>query len=255
MLKLIITLSMFMTALVCKAQVSEIRKVEDFSKIEVASGIELHYIETEKEATLKVESKDGILTDIITEVEGGTLKIYTTGKGKQQTQQEIKVYVSSKNIESLKAISKSRIVLHNTMHAKNISINLQLGAYFKGYVIANQDANVETGKNTEFNGRIEAVSFFGNFKNFSKVNISGKSQNAFVISSEKAYCNAKNFLTENTKVDSDNATVIITSKNKIKVNATENAVVTYFGSPKKVTIEDQLVTTKKYTRPSFIAMD
>lgn len=242
---------MFMTALLSQAQVSETRKVERFSKIEVASGIELSYQETQEEASLKVEAFEGIPTDIITEVDGKTLKISAKGKFKN-----VKVYVSAKDVESFKASSKSRIIFENTIHTENISIVLESGAYFKGYLKSNQLTNVETDSNTEFNGRIETVSFTGVFKNHSKLNISGKAKNASLKSASKAYCNAKNFLTENTEVDSDNSIVTITSKDKINVNATDNASVTYFGSPKKATVEQEYLTsTKKHRRPMLIAME
>lgn len=251
MLKLIITVTMFMTAVLCQAQVSEIRKTNHFSKIEIASGIELSYTETQEEASIKVEAIDGILTDIITEVERETLKISAKGKAKK-----VKVYVSAKDVESFKASSKSRIVFENTIHAENISIVLESGAYFQGYFKSNQLTNVATDANSEFNGRIETASFEGNFKNHSKVNISGKAKNANIKSASKAYCNAKNFLTENAEIDSDNSIVSITSKNTINVNATDNASVTYFGSPKKATVEEAYLTsTKKYKRPTLIAME
>lgn len=250
MLKLIITVTMFMTALLCRAQVSEIRNVDDFSKIEVAAGIELHYIETKEAPSVRVEGKNGNLADIFTEVENGTLKIFAN------KQQEMKVYVASRSIEAFKAVSKSSIFVDNTMHSENISIELQSGAYFRGYIKSNQSVQVATtGSDTEFNARIEASSFVGNFKKHSKVNISGKAKNVFLTSSSKSYCNARNFITENTKIDSENATVVITSKNTINVNATDNAIVTYCGSPRKVTMEDQSVAQKKYIHPSLIAME
>lgn len=244
MLKLIITLTMFMTALLCQAQVLETRKVENFSKIEVASGIELRYRES-KEASIKIEANEGSFANIITEVDGETLKIFADDKTKNAI-----VYVSAKNVESFKASSKSRIVFENTVHTDNISIVLQSGSYFKGYIKSNKLTNVETGSNSEFNGRIETASFTGDFKNHSKVNISGNAEKAIIRSGSKAYCNARNFLTVNTEVNSDNSIVIITSKNKINVNATDLASVTYFGSPKKASIENEyLMNTKKYKRP------
>lgn len=242
---------MFMTVMLCKAQVSETRKAEHFSKIEVATGIELSYKETQEEASIKVEANEGNLSDVIIEVDGETLKISSRGKA-----EKVKVYVSAKDVESFKASSRSRIVFENTIHAENISITLESGAYFNGYFKSNQLTNVATDANTEFNGRIETASFAGNFKNHSKVNISGKSKNAKIKSTSKAYCNAKNFLTENTLVDSDNSVVIVTSKNRININATDNASVTYFGSPKKVTVEEAYSTnTKKHKRPLLIAME
>ncbi|RZK10977.1 MAG: hypothetical protein EOO46_08515 [Flavobacterium sp.] len=251
MLKLIITVTMFMTAMLCQAQVSEIRKTNHFSKIEVASGIELSYQETQEEASIKVEANEGNLTDIITEVDGVTLKIAAKGKAKK-----VKVYVSAKEVESFKASSRSRILFKNTIHAESISIVLESGAYFQGYFKSNQLTSVATDTNTEFNGRIETAYFEGSFKNHSKVNISGNAKNANIKSDSKSYCNAKNFVTLNTLVDCDNSVVIVTSKNKINVNATDNASVTYFGSPKKATVEEAYLThTKKYKKPLLIAME
>ncbi|WP_026705847.1 GIN domain-containing protein [Flavobacterium soli] len=251
MLKLIITVTMFMTALLCQAQVSETRKAESFSKIEVASGIELSYKETQEEASILVEADEGNLTNIITEVDGETLRISAKEEVKN-----VMVYIAAKDVESFKASSKSRIIFKNTIHTENISIALESGAYFKGYFKSKGLTNIETGKNTEFNGRIETASFIGDFKSHSKVNISGNTEKAIIKSASKAYCNAKNFLTENAEVYSDNSIVMITSHNNIDVNATDNAKVTYFGSPKKVNIQQEFLTdTKKYKRPTLIAMD
>ncbi len=251
MLKLIITVTMFMTTLLLKAQVSETRNLKGFTKIEVTSGIELFYKETSDEASIKVEANEGVLIDIITEVDGETLKI----SGRKNSK-NIKVFVSAKAIETFKASSKSRIILENKVNAQNMNINLETGANFRGYVKSKQQMNVETtGNDTEFNGRVETASFIGNFKGRSRVNISGNAQNAFLTTSTKAYCNAKNFLTDNTKIESNNSEVIVTSKKKIDVNVTNNATVTYFGSPKKVTIEDELATTRKHKQPSLIAME
>lgn len=236
-----------MTALLCQGQVSETRKTEGFSNIEVASGIELSYKETEGETSIRVEANEDAPANIITEVEGETLRIFADGKTKN-----VKVYVSAKDIASFKASSKSKIVFENTVHAENIAIALESGAYFKGYFKSNGQTDVETGMGTEFNGRIETVAFKGNFKNHSKINISGNAKNAILKSATEAYCNAKNFLTENTEVASDNSTVIITSRNKIDVKATENASVTYFGSPKTVTIGNK---SFKYVRPALVAME
>lgn len=251
MLKLIITVTVFMTTLLCQAQVLETRKADHFSRIEVASGIELHYKETQEEASIKVEAPEGILTDIITKVEGETLKIMAKGKVSN-----VKVYVEANGIESFNGTSKSRIIFENIIHSEDISIALKSGAYFKGYFKADGVTQIETDSDAEFNGRIETTNFFGDFKNHSKINLSGKAQKATIKSATKAYCNAKNFLTQNTEVESDNAIVIITSKNKINVNATENGSITYFGSPKKATVKDkQLIDVKKYRKPLLVAME
>lgn len=250
MLKLIIIVAMLITSSLLKAQVSETRNLESFTRIEVSSGIELSYKETPDGTSIKVEANEGNPIDIITEIDGETLKITAKEKIKN-----VKVTVTAKNVESFKASSKSRIVFENKVSAENINIDLESGAYFKGYAKAKKQMKVETGSDTEFNGRIETGLFIGNFKSHSKVNISGSAKNAVLTSSSKAFCNAKNFLTENTRVASDNSRVIVTSKNKIDVNATDNATVTYFGSPKKVTIEDESITTKKHKHPALIAME
>lgn len=245
---------MFFTAVLCQAQVSETRKAGSFSKIEVTSGIELLYKETENEVVIKVEANnDADLNSIVTEIDGATLKIYA--RNPKSFDKKLKVHVSAKDIESFKATSRSRIVFENKVTSKNIAIAIASGSYFKGYLKSNLLTNIEASSDSEFNGRIETDLFVGNFKSQSKINISGTAEKATIYSETKAYCNAKNFLTKNTEVNSDNATVIITSSNSINISAIDNAVVSYFGSPKKVTIENEsIINTQKYKKPSLVAM-
>lgn len=245
---------MFFTAVLCQAQVSETRKAGSFSKIEVTSGIELLYQETENEIVIKVEAdNDADLNSIVTEIDGTTLKIYA--RNPKSFDKKLKVHVSAKDIESFKATSRSRIVFENKVTSKNIAIAIASGSYFKGYLKSNLLTKIEASSDSEFNGRIETDLFVGNFKSQSKINISGTAEKAILYSETKAYCNARNFLTKNTEVNSDNATVIITSSNRINISAIDNAVVSYFGSPKKVTIENEsVINIQKYRKPSLVVM-
>ena len=100
MLKFIITTAL--TGIISRAQVSENRKIGDFSKIEVESGIELFYMESD-ENSIRVEgdSKYG-LDSVITETDGKTLRIYHVKRNKKQRFRLSIILISSRlNVEEI----------------------------------------------------------------------------------------------------------------------------------------------------------
>lgn len=236
MTKLIIMFTMVISGIICKAQVSENREVANFSQIEVANGIELFYLQNDKAQSIRVEAtSEEALKSIKTESNNGILKIYNTSK-EFSNNSKTKIFVTGNALHSIKGKSKARIVLQSTKNVSDMTITLLDGAYFNGYILSAKNIQLNTDATAEFNGRIETQNLIGNFKNKSRVNLSGTAKEATIISTNKSYCNAKNFLVDNTEIHSDDATVIITSKNKLVIDLNENAKLTYFGQPKDVNI-------------------
>ena len=126
-----------------------------------------------------------------------------------------------------------------------MTLTLSDEATFKGSVKATDQIFLNMGSKTVFNGTIETESFVGTFKNNSKVNLSGVANEANIISKSKSYCNAKNFIVQNTEIQSNNSIVLITTQNKIVVDLKENAKLTYFGMPKIVDLKDGLIIGKE----------
>lgn len=234
MLKFIITTAMAMAALTGYAQVSENRKVNDFSKIEVESGIELFYMESD-ENLIRVEgdSKDG-LDSVITETDGKTLRIYHVKRNKKQSESISKVFVAAKNVNSFKASSKSKLYFDRPVAADDIRIEILSGSYFRGTVKPNSKVTVKVSSGSLFSGGFETESFTGIFKSGATVSLTGKAKKATINTSSGAYCNAKNFFVDKMTATADTkSSALLNAREKI-AKATDASSITFFGNPENL---------------------
>lgn len=249
MTKLIITLSIILTGLLCKAQVSEQRAVGNYTQIEVANGIDLFYEQNDTLQDIRVEGSSAEeLQSIQIENNEGVLKINTT-KGRK-INSSVKVFVTGNSLLSIVGKSKAHIIFQNTVNVSNLTITLYDEATFNGWVKSTNQVALNMGYKTLFNGRVETNTFIGNFKNNAKVNLSGVAEEATIISKDNSYCNAKNFIVENTEIQSNTSIVLITTQNKIGIDLKENAELTYFGTPKNVHLENGFVISTAKTKVS-----
>lgn len=225
---------MAMAALTGYAQISENRKVNDFSKIEVESGIELFYMESD-ENSIRVEgdSKDG-LDSIITETDGKTLRIYHVKRNKKQNESISKVFVAAKNVNSFKASSKSKLFFENPVTSDDIKIEILSDSYFRGTVLPNSRVSVKVSSGSLFSGRFETDSFTGMFKSGATVSLTGKAKKATINTSSGAYCNAKNFFVDKMTATADTkSSALLNAKEKI-AKATDASSITFFGNPENL---------------------
>jgi hypothetical protein len=234
MLKFIITTAMAMAALTGYAQISENRKVNDFSKIELESGIELFYMESD-ENSIRVEgdSKDG-LDSVITETDGKTLRIYHVKRNKKQSESISKVFVAAKNVNSFKASSKSKLYFDRPVAADDIRIEILSGSYFRGTVKPNSKVTVKVSSGSLFSGGFETESFTGIFKSGATVSLTGKAKKATINTSSGAYCNAKNFFVDKmTATAYTKSSALLNAREKI-AKATDASSITFFGNPENL---------------------
>lgn len=225
---------MAMAALTGYAQVSENRKVNDFSKIEVESGIELFYMESD-ENSIRVEgdSKDG-LDSVITETDGKTLRIYHVKRNKKQSESISKVFVAAKNVNSFKASSKSKLFFENPVTSDDIRIEILSDSYFRGTVLPNSRVSVKVSSGSLFSGRFETESFTGIFKSGATVSLTGKAKKATINTSSGAYCNAKNFFVDKMTATADTkSSALLNAREKI-AKATDASSITFFGNPENL---------------------
>ncbi len=234
MLKFIITTVMALAALTGFAQVTESRKISDFSKIEVESGIELSYMESD-ENSIRIEgdSKNG-LESVITETDGKTLRIYHAKKNKNQNEGILKVFVAAKNVNSFKASSKSKLLFDRPIAADNIEIEILSGSYFRGTVLPNSKVTVKVSSGSLFSGKFETELFKGNFKSGATVSLTGTAKKATINTSSGAYCNAKNFFVDKmTATANTQSSALLNAKEKI-AKATDASSITFFGNPENL---------------------
>ena len=100
--------------------VTKDRKAEYFNSIKVSSGIDV-YITQGSTESIKLEADDNLHEYIMTEVIGGTLKIYTEANIRKAKAKI--VYVTIKDVESLSVSSAGDIVGKNTIKTDELDLS------------------------------------------------------------------------------------------------------------------------------------
>ncbi len=246
MLKIITTLTLFLFGMLAKAQVTENRNVAEFSKVEVAHGIELIYseknvpsleIETNNEATLK---------NIITEVRGETLKIYLKTDVALLSNEMIKVYLTAQDVVALAAHSKAKITIMDQINAKNLSILLDSGASLTGNIKTLGKTKLYATNETVFNGKIETNVLQGNFKGTAKINLTGNAKKASFHTTDTVLLSAKNFIANNIGLNANGKSIAkLHANNSIALHVTEQASASYTGFPQKIELNEEAHAYKK----------
>ena len=248
MLKIITALTMSLISILANAQVSETRELQAFSKIETTDGVEVIF--TQGAQNIKAEASDELgLSSISTKVEYGILKISCKGNMGEM----VRVYVSAENVRAMEASKKAKITVRNAIQMPAFSLRMASGSKFYGKIISDK-VTLAAKTGAIVNIRVESASFHGNFQNNAKVNLSGTSDQAEILTSDGAYCAARNFQTGIASIDAkDNSRVAINTKNIIDVKVSETAKVTYYGSPAKSHRSyDSLVDIYKKSKDALI---
>lgn len=246
MLKIISTLTILLFGWLAKAQVTDDRTISAFSNVEVQNGIELLYTESNI-SSLRVEAQnETTLNHVVTEIKGKTLHIYMTNAIEIASKEKVKVYLDAKNIESFDASSQSKIVLMNPLTASNCKIILNSGASFFGNIKSSGKTILLAAKGTEFQGRVDARTFKGNFRNTAKINLTGVAEIATIQTTDEALCSAKNFISKNIHLfATERSTIAIYAPDAITVAISDQAKVTYTGFPRKLAMNEDAETFSK----------
>jgi len=259
MTKIIITTVMALLALATTAQVSEVRETQSFSKIEVQSGIELVYTQSEEFSIKREAMNVADLKNITTEVNGKTLKIYYSQKGESETKgKTLKVYINANNINSFKAISNAKIIFRNTVNSKEMTIDLASGASFTGLLAKNEKTKIKACSGAKFSGSVDTDYLQGDFKSGAAVCLAGNAKKVVINTSSGAFCTAKNLVTDNASVNAVGLSSIqIRANGKINISADANSSIVYFGDPKEVSLAQNSFSIEKKTKknPVLIAME
>ena len=193
------------------AQVKETRHVDDFSKINVSSGIDLVIRQGNKIDVVAEARNNEMLESILTENEGNTLKIYSKKKIFKPSPR--KVYVTFRNLNGLKATGGSDISAESVI---NVS-NLELGAY------GGSDVEME----------IQADDLQCKISGGSDADLKGEVKEFTAKASGGSDIKAKELITENCNLDiSGGSDAYITVNKELNVQATGGSDVTYYGSAK-----------------------
>ena len=131
-----------------------------FTKISVASGVELYLTQGSENALAVSVSDEKYEERFKTEVENGTLKIWYDNKNwsSGDRNRKLKAYVSYKTLEALTCSSGSNTKLENTLNAGNLALNFSSGSVFSGEINATDVNSVaSSGALVKISGKAEKL--------------------------------------------------------------------------------------------------
>lgn len=197
------------------------RQITGFHGISVSSGIDL-YLTQKNVEEVAVEAQSEDLDKIITEVEGGTLKIYIKQKSwfnMQWERKPRKVYVSFKTLDRLEASAGSDVVSEGRLKLDQLKLDASSGSDVKLELEVN-DLSVGSSSGSDISLKGTATKLQADASSGSDIDASdllSKSCNASVSSGSDLKIN----VTE-----------------KLDANASSGGDITYSGNPKTKDINE-----------------
>lgn len=190
----------------------ETRNVSDFEAIEVSDGIDV-YLTMGSREYVEVETSDKLLEHLVTEVRGGTLKIYFDKSFNWN--KEAKVYVEAKRIESISTSGGSDLTGENTIESKDLVLNASGGSDIR--------LDIETRNlNVEVSGGADVL--ISGVTDYIHVNTSGGSDlKAFDLIAQRADCDA-----------SGGSDIKVNVEDELDARASGGADIIYMGNPRRI---------------------
>lgn len=194
------------------------RHLTGFNAIQLSAACDVYITQGGSEA-VKVDAAADVIDKIITEVQGGVLKIYTRnehGWGSWfSNNKKVVVYINAKDIN-------------------NIGVSGSGDVYFKGGITTNS-LKVRVSGSGNLNGKITVKTFEAGISGSGDLKLSGKADDSRITVSGSGDVSARDLLTISTMVHvsgSGDATVYATGK--IDASVSGSGDIRYAGSPKQV---------------------
>ncbi len=196
--------------------VTEVRKTDDFDKIEASRGVNVYLTQgTDKEVVVKAD--ENLLEGIKTKVEDNVLKIYSTERVRNAA--SFKVFVTNPEFSKISTSSGSNVFSEGVIKSDNLELSGSSGSNMKLKIdVEKCTASVSSGSNIKLRGRA------GSF--------SGKASSGANLLAEKlvaSKCTAK---------ASSGANVWITAETDFDGHAGSGGNVFYSGNPKTVNTKE-----------------
>ena len=195
------------------AQKSETRKIGAFKGVKVSQAIDLYLKKADKESA-KVMITGGDLEDVITEVDGTTLRVKMRDTRGFFSKVDVKVYVTYVNLEKISASSASSVFSEGIIKANNMDVGVSSAA------------NVEIA--------VDAASMMVDVSSAGEVVLEGKSPNLEVEVSSGGEVDAYKLESETVKASaSSGGDAKISVSKDLEAHASSGADIRYRGNPSR----------------------
>ncbi len=198
------------------SEIKQNRKVSPFTAI-YASGALKIFITQGNDHKLRLEGEASDLELIKSEVKNGKLRIYKDKKG-HHDMEEVRVYITFKDLESLQVSGASQVTSENVIKTKDFNFSLS-GA-------------------SKADLQVESSNFDADISGASKVSLSGKTNRHKISTSGAVKYNAVDFDAAVVHVDASGASKIdLAASKELVANSSGATKIKYIGSPEKVNVK------------------
>ena len=189
---------------------------KDFSSIKVSQGLEL-YITQSNDVSLSIEADENLHDIIMTEVENGVLKIYTTENIRRATSKKIVLDITG--ISGIEATSGSDVNSTNTIKADELKLSTTSGAVMEL--------------------RVETKLLNCSTTSGSDIKLSGETINLIASATSGSDIDADNLEAETSEVNvTSGADISVNTSKELTARATSGGDIIYSGNPEKVDKSD-----------------
>lgn len=194
--------------------VEQERNIDDFSELKVSRGMNV-YITYGDDTKLMIRADGNLLKVIETEVIGDVLEISSEANIKKA--KEKKVFVTTPNLDKLKAFAGSNVYSENTIETGNFIVSASAGSNIKLQLDAKQvEVSASAGSNINLKGKAKSITGKAS---------SGSNIRANELNSSKADCKV-----------SSGANFWVTATNQLMGKASSGGNIFYYGSPENTEI-------------------
>ena len=188
----------------------------EFNAIKVSQGLDL-YITQSNDVSLSIEADQNLHDIIMTEVENGTLRIYSTENIRKASSKKIRINI--KDISAIKATSGSDVYSTNTIAVDDLELNTTSGA--------DMELDVKT-------KTLNCHSTSG-----SDMKLRGTTDMLIAEATSGSDIKASDLKAKNSKVKATSgADISVNTSEEITARATSGGDVRYSGNPEKVNKTD-----------------
>lgn len=234
---------LLMISLICKSQVSENRTFENFSALDVSSGISVEFTQS-LIFSVKVESDNKeLLKSMITKLNGNVLQVYITGS--HRNVKKFNVYISSPHLNKIEISSGSSFKIKNILKEENLNIVMSSGVYFDGKLEVKKETKINLESGSSFNSDLITESLNLKANSGCVCKLSGKAEKANLFFSSGSSCNAIDFMTKQVNATANSASSLeIYVLEILEASVNSNSSVQYKGNPeviKKISSQSSLI--------------
>lgn len=197
------------------------RTVSEFHGVSVSGGIDLYLTQGNAENVV-VEANDEDISNLVTEVQGGILKIYMKKNSWfnfKLSKESRKAYVSFKTLDKIEASAGSDVNSQSVLNLKKLDLDASSGSDVKLELNASE-VSVESSSGSDITLKGKGISIQANASSGSDINAS-EFQTKKCIASVSSGSDMKVYATE-----------------QIDANASSGGDISYYGNPERKDINE-----------------